>query len=675
MAKSTRTHLLAVVIAAAAVAATATCACRDRTRDGETRTAASITPTPTSDETERLASATPHQHDDPFAAKISAHLHAIPDPQITYAEDRTQDQITDNQEFRDRVIAFVRRVSRGGEQVSCDIRLPSQMSTHPFTAVIWLFHDGTVVGRGMASDGDICVAFKEATRRAIAATENNREAVEQARIVAELPDRDYSMVEYEGRGIELSHGLVPVRSFDKKLLAGRIEQGKAYLHRVIDARHDGVHKYYHAPNDTFENTLHTIYTASTVFTMLKLHTYNQALGTAGDSDDAALLKDIQRATDFLLSMQSRDSRERSYGGFFYSYDVEHKQPSPKLVVGTTSKTIFTLIELHALTREARYMEAAKLAADWLISMQRPDGSVRSYLRRTSTGQWSFGKQESTLYTGQVLSALSRMYRATDDMKYREAASRTAQYMLGKIAKEGCYLGDEYRKPNPVSSSWAILSLFDFVRATGDTEIEGKVFQCANELLDRQIRNIKDVYRHGRWHGSLTSSGNGWLAEVMSELYMYCRKNDMGGCGRFKGAITRVLRLLTQYAYTPESAFVAKNPDAARGGVFWNVAARYVRTDAVCHAMNAFVYMIPYLDDDKVLLEVPEPPLAERLTVAGSDESRAATDRESPAWFDLGAYLKAVGKQSEDGRDSEDGSEDGAAFDSDESQAEAAGDDQ
>jgi hypothetical protein len=52
---------------------------------------------------------------------------------------------------------------------------------------------------------------------------------------------------------------------------------------------------------------------------------------------------------------------------------------------------------------------------------------------------------------------------------------------------------------------------------------------------------------------------------------------------------------------------------ATGGVFWNVADRYVRTDSVCHAMNAYVYMIDHLDD-AVLIDISEPPLPERLTI-------------------------------------------------------------
>jgi hypothetical protein len=67
----------------------------------------------------------------------------------------------------------------------------------------------------------------------------------------------------------------------------------------------------------------------------------------------------------------------------------------------------------------------------------------------------------------------------------------------------------------------------------------------------------------------------------------------------------------QYTYSPENSFVVEDPEMARGGVFWNARDRYVRTDSVCHAMNAYVFMVDHLPDG-VLVELPEPPLAERL---------------------------------------------------------------
>lgn len=561
----------------------------------------------------------PVPSDDRFDARIAEHLPRVPDPQIEIVDSAGAGAQLDldNNAFRDRVVSFVRQVSAGPEKVTCDLPVPSVPSQRPFRTVVWIYQQGQQVGRGEATDAKLCTALKDATRRAVAASGGEREALASARFAVDLPDHDYSLVEFQGKGAELSHGLVPVRVVDKALLQKRIDEGQGYLLRVIDREKKGVHKYYHANNDRFEPELHTIYTASTALTLLKLH---------ARSGDKRLLDHANAAVDFMLSMQSHDERDGTAGGFFYSYDLERRRPERRLVAGTASKAIFTLLELHALTKEKKHLDAATSAANWLLTMQRPGGSVRPYMRQKDGGRWSTAKKESMLYTGQVLSALSRMYRATGEQRYLNAASQTAGYLASKVSMQGCYLGDEYRKPNPISSSWVILSLFDFVKASGDQRFEQLVFRCADELLQRQRRKPDDIYRHGRWQRSLSSSGNGWLAEVMSELYLHCREKNMQGCDRFKDAVVASFRLLLQHTYTPESSFVVKNPAAAAGGLFWSVSDRYVRTDSVCHGMNAYLNMIGHLGDG-TLLEVPEPPLAERLSASAAAADPADDERD------------------------------------------------
>ncbi|XYI00211.1 D-glucuronyl C5-epimerase family protein [Sorangium sp. So ce1128] len=616
---SARALTLATLAALAAVPSALTSGCDSRkpgeqAAAGKPAASAPAATTSASAPEARKGAVTPG--DDRFAAQIAANLSRVPDPAIQLPEGASAE--LDNGTFRDRTIAFVRQVAAGADRVTCDLPLSSK---RPFRALVMGFQEGKQIARGDASDAGLCVALKDATRRAVAAAGGAREALAGARLVVELPDHHESVVEsvesVEGKrkGVELTEGLVPVRSLDKALLTKRIEDGKGYLLRVIDPQHKGVHKYYHAPADRFENELHTIYTASTALTLLKLHAYKP---------DERLLRLATDAASFMMGMQSLDERDRTAGGFFYAFDLERKRPERRLVVGTASKSIFTLIELHGVTKDKKYLESAVRAADWLIAMQRPNGSVRSALSGQEGGAWKVQGKESTLYTGQVLSALSRTYRATNNKKYLDAAAQTADFLLAKIAKKGCFLGDDYRKPNPISSSWAVLSLLDFAKASGDQRFEQAVFRCADDLVKRQWRRPEDAYRYGRWQRSLSSSGTGWLAEVMSEVYHHCRQKSMEGCDRYKDAVVAAIRLLLQYTYGPENSFVVKNPQVAAGGVFWSVRDRYVRTDSVCHAMNAYLNMIGELGDGP-LLTLPERPLAERMALAAETASAGAPD--------------------------------------------------
>ncbi|MFY0539429.1 hypothetical protein [Nannocystis pusilla] len=167
-------------------------------------------------------------------------------------------------------------------------------AAQPIRVAVSLYDGGAVVGRGAAADDELCVSLKEAAGLALAASGRERERVELARFVVELVDLEYALVEHDGRGVELVGGLVPARVLGRDMVRRRIDEGTAYLLRVMDPELGGVHKYYHAPTDRFDDRLHTIYTASTLYTLLAVY--------ARDRDER-LRRPIERAAGFLLSMQ------------------------------------------------------------------------------------------------------------------------------------------------------------------------------------------------------------------------------------------------------------------------------------------------------------------------------------------------------------------------------------
>lgn len=523
-------------------------------------------------------------------------------PVLELQESEIEPGLLDNEGIRRRVIGFVRHVaeapadaeshaSEGALRFACP--LPSLAP--PLHVVVGMWAEGKQIGHGRSEADEGCDALEEATRAALASSGLPRKRLGHVRFSVEFTHLDVAMIEFGAGGVELVKGLVPVRSLDRARIRRHIDEGRAYLLRMIDAQRGGVHKYYHADTDAFEDRLHTIYTASTIFTLLAIHAWNH---------DESLRGPIEQSGRFLLSMQRIAPGHAGHGAFHYSVDLRG-QREPLFVVGTTAKSIFTLIKLHEFSKDGKYLDAARLAAEWLMTMQAADGSVAAKLQLDAQGQLQEDEQESTLYTGQLLSALSRLYVATGDERYREAAARTAGWLLDKHAREGCYVGDEYRTANPVSSSWLILSLFDYAKASGDADVRATAYACADTLLAKQIDAPEDLDRHGRWAGSLSSSGNGWLAEVYALLYRECSALDSQRCDEYREAVIRLFRVLMQHTYTPESSFAAKRPATAQGGLFWNTRERYVRTDSVCHALNAFVYMFDELPEGG-LLELPEP---------------------------------------------------------------------
>lgn len=309
----------------------------------------------------------------------------LPDPVIVPDDATAALDDLDNAEFRRRLVAFVREVAAGGPTVTCTVPLTAAL---PLWVAVSAYLDGAEVARGAFIGPDLCEALKEATRRALAVAGPARSRLGEARFVIDLTDRAYALVEHQGEGVELVHGIVPARALDRAMVRRRIDDGAAYLARVLDPERGGVHKFYDAPTDSLDPRLTTIYTASTAYTLLALY--------ALDGDDG-LRPPIDRAVEFLLSMQRLAPGQPGDGAFHYALDLESQQPEPRFVVGTTAKTIFTLLSLHALTGEAEHLGAARRGGDWLLTMQRPDGSVRSELRHQPGGAWTATDKESILH--------------------------------------------------------------------------------------------------------------------------------------------------------------------------------------------------------------------------------------------------------------------------------------
>ncbi len=383
----------------------------------------------------------------------------------------------------------------------------------------------------------------------------------------------------EDKEKEIIDGVGIIRNIDKDLILEKIERGKEFLFRMENPEVHGFYKKYDAVNDTFENRLHTVYSASIIYTLLKIYDFDK---------DERILEGIPRWADFLLSMQSQD--EKTYGAFHYSYYFEDKEKELRFVVGTTALSIFTLLDLYERISEPKYLQSAKLGGDWLISMQGPDGVMKPYKRYTDE-KWGYGKKESLLYNGQVLSALSRLYKITEDERYYGAALKIAKHFIGRVGEDGCYLGDDYRNKNPISSAWVVMSLLDFYKVNPDETYRSVILGCSKGLLSRQLNDPSDPLYYGRWDMAFSTSGNGWLAEVMMEIYHFCQEQNRTDCDQYKQAVVKVIRWLIQNTYSQENTSSLPNPEKAIGGLFWNYKEGYVRTDSVCHGLNAYLGII------------------------------------------------------------------------------------
>ncbi len=522
----------------------------------------------------------------------------------------------DNQVFRNEVIKFVRAaaIRQLVPQSLVPINnLDTQWNNHyqrtNWQVTITAFHDGQQVGQGQASGKSLVTVLKTATEKALhhinpkQLTETTLDDYRFAIDFDYFPSQRYSLIEYQTKGLELLGNRVAVRRLTVDAIRDQLHQSQGYLLRSVNPKLGGLIKFYNAESDERQSLLRTVYSASTLYTLIQLSAWNHDVNLTGYFDVIGY---------FILSNQVTTGPNA--GGFYYGLDSITQQKVCRVVVGTASKVIFTLLELHRLyPKNPIYMKSATKAANWLLTRINAQGEVMP-IADCSHGQWEYSQRQSLLYSGQVLSALSRMYAKTGEKRYYQGAQKIANHFVSLVAEHGPLLGDDYRPANSISSSWVLMSLIDFAKINSKPQYRADIEKLTEVILGRQITNPNDAYNNGRYLDAMTSSGNGWINEVMGVAYAFCIQEKQPHCQRYYEAMRHTSRWLLQNAYTAASSYNVKNPANALGGFITNFNAATVRTDAVCHAVNSLVMFLQYASKthETLLMSLPERPLREVL---------------------------------------------------------------
>jgi hypothetical protein len=475
-----------------------------------------------------------------------------------------------------------------------------------WAASVSIYKNGEEIGSGKASNHFLSKTLSKATQIACKNAHLQSSELKSIRIKVTFyypPDgRQYSMISDKNNpdwAQELIGNIIPVRQMDTALLKEVIQLEKSYLLRMMDPESHAFFKHYDAKNDKNDSKIRTISTASSLFTLLKVNNI---------SSDSAIEQQIKPIAKFLLMMQEHTGKNA--GAFHYSYSKKTNKKDQHFVVGTASKTIFTLLMLYEATHDEKYINAAKKAGNWLVTKVDTQGYVSPAVKIVN-GQEVQIKRQSFLYSGQVLSALSRLYAVTHDQHYYNAATHIANRMVDTVEKKGAFVGDSFRTPNSVTTSRIVMALVDYAKINPEIKYRDTITQSAQALVHHQIDASWDAFNEGRLMDIITTSGNGWVNEVMTALYPFCKNHKMSGCASYKHFIIHSSRWLIQNVYTDQNMFAIKNPLNAKGGVMRNFAEKTVRTNAVCHGLNSLVGLQSIVGKENQSLQfLPERPIDE-----------------------------------------------------------------
>ena len=100
---------------------------------------------------------------------------------------------------------------------------------------------------------------------------------------------------------------------------------------------------------------------------------------------------------------------------------------------------------------------------------------------------------------------------------------------------------------------------------------------------------------------IQTSGVGWIAEVLAEVYIHCKEEGGDNCDSYREASKKAIWWVYNRTYlSKDSLRDLPNPDRAIGGIYWNKSEKHVRTDSVCHGLNAYLYILDDLEDGPIV---------------------------------------------------------------------------
>lgn len=201
--------------------------------------------------------------------------------------------------------------------------------------------------------------------------------------------------------------------------------------------------------------------------------------------------------------------------------VLNDQPSP--AVFNTGQVILGWIAAYEETKDAKYLDAAKLAGNYLLKVQNPDGS---WIK----GNSEFANAMSTTYNSRVGWALVLLGQCCADPRYLDGGEKNVRFSLSQQNQNGWFRNNcltDSATPLLHTISYAIEGIWGAGEALQHTEYLRRAARSAEALLDT-LREDGSVPGRldSEWKGTVEWScltGDAQLAGIW--LRLYAREKD------------------------------------------------------------------------------------------------------------------------------------------------------
>jgi len=277
---------------------------------------------------------------------------------------------------------------------------------------------------------------------------------------------------------------------------------------------------------------------------------------------------------FFLGDDSLDNVIR-YTTDYYMTKIKRTADYSYIDLDGHAKISFNAFIILSLIRQPNYPESLKTAvslADWILSLQKPDGSYATSFGGTVSGV--------DYYPGEAMLSLMRLFEETKDER-----------IIDSITRAFPYYRDYWRNnKNTAFVPWHTQTYFLLARYNGNTELESFVYEMNDWLIDSyQIFEDKYPDKIGGFKKNDPRNSTSSYMESVNDAYstavLFGNKRHIR---KYRDSIRAGTRYVLQTQVTPENAFWMRSPKRAVGGFKESLKRVNQRNDYTQHATSALI---------------------------------------------------------------------------------------
>jgi len=383
--------------------------------------------------------------------------------------------------------------------------------------------------------------------------------------------KDHVITRADGSTVTLKRNtaLVSVQDITPALLDTRIALIAQWAEK--NQKPDGSLPYIYTPSNgkyvDDDNTIRQFITSQGLFAVATL------------TNDSALKKSATKDENFLMR-----TTYRPVSGMAYIAQSDGRKSLGAAAVATLS-----LRQEEGLTSSLTNQE--RKLGDFMLSLQRQDGSFQTFYQATSTGE------DERFYSGEALTAIERLAEVDDDPRYDAALESGMAYYQAYLQKDFW----------PQYTPWHMQAYALAYARTHKETYAQYAYWLADGLIETMLKHDTSALpdEAGRFYnpgyidtwGPPHSASTGIYVEGLTYAYELAKeKGDDKRASRYRDAILLGTRSLLQVQWTSDDAYYLHYPERVIGAFKETVTNNRLRIDQLGHAANALARVRSLLFD-------------------------------------------------------------------------------